>query len=188
MKKIILICIACFLFSSFYGCKKPPLPVIEENTSATDSSGNNNGGGTQVNPWVGTWNYTKIDLTNGTLKYMGQDAGSFTGTGSKISGDVILTENPKEYTTDLVFTADIDATFAGQNQAQSVPVDRIQTKGTWSESNGTITLTDDKGKDIQIISSTTSKIVFTGNFTNQVEVNQFITLDANSDVIFTITK
>jgi hypothetical protein len=49
-------------------------------------------------------------------------------------------------------------------------------------------LVDDDGTKIQVISNTNTQIVFSGNFTEKVEFNQFVTLDANSDVIFTIEK
>lgn len=192
MRNLAFIVLSIFVFSTFYSCKKPPLPVVQDDISSTDSTGNGSGGNNgeedKVNPFVGTWKYTQIDLTNGTLLFMGQEAGTFTGKGEKISGEVILTEKPNRYTTDLTFTANIQASFAGQQQNQSIPVERVQTQGTWTEQNGQISLTDDNGTVIQILSSTSSEIVFAGNFTEQIEVNQFVSLDANSDVVFTITK
>ena len=70
------------------------------------------------------------------------------------------------------------------NQQQSLPVDRKNSSGTWTEANGEITLKDDNGNDVGVISSTSSKIVFTGEFTEQIDA-QFGSIDATSDVIFT---
>ena len=47
---------------------------------------------------------------------------------------------------------------------------------------------DDNGNKIGILSSSPSKIVFTGNFNNEVPLTPQFVLDANSDVEFTITK
>ena len=174
-----------------HSCKKPPLPIIEEGKNTTDTTGNNvggNGGSVEVSPFVGEWDYTKIDLTNGVLTFRGQEAGTFTGKGSNISGNVTFSENPNRYTTDLIFRADVVAEFVGQQQNFEIPVERVQTQGTWSENNGKISLVDDNGNNVQIISNTNSQIVFSGNFTEQIPINQSATLDANSDVVFTIEK
>ena len=191
MKKLTVILLLSFLTLIVHSCKKPPLPIIEEGKSTTDTTGNNgggNGGGVEVSPFIGEWDYTKIDLTNGVLAFMGQEAGTFTGKGSNISGNVSFSENPNRYTTDLTFRADVVAEFAGQQQNFDIPVERVQTQGTWSENNGKISLVDDNGNNVQIISNTNSQIVFSGNFTEQIPINQFATLDANSDVVFTIEK
>ena len=193
MKKITVILFLGLLTPIFHSCKKPPLPLVEEVRNSTDTTGNNNGGnnnggGVEVSPFVGEWDYTKIDLTNGVLLFRGQQAGVFTGKGSDISGKVTFSENPNRYTTDLIFKADVVADFAGQQQNFDIPVERVQTQGTWSENNGKISLLDDNGNDVQIISNTNTQIVFSGNFTEQVEFNQSFTLDANSDVVFTIEK
>ena len=191
MKKISIIFFLGLLIPTVQSCKKPPLPVIEENQNSTDTSGNNggnNGGNVEVSPFVGDWDYTKIDLTNGILSFMAQEAGTFTGKGLDINGSVSFSESPNRYTTDLSFTADVAVVAGGQQQNQVIPVDRVQTQGTWTENNGNISLVDDNGTKIQVISNTNTQIVFSGNFTEEVEFNQFITLDANSDVIFTIEK
>ena len=193
MKKITIILFLGLLTPIFHSCKKPPLHLVEEGRNSTDTTGNNNGGnnnggGVEVSPFVGEWDYTKIDLTNGVLSFRGQQAGTFTGKGSDITGKVTFSENPNRYTTDLSFTADVIAEFTGQQLDQAIPVQRVQTQGTWSESDGKIALVDDNENIVQIISNTNTQIVFSGNFTEQVEINQFVTLDANSDVIFTIEK
>jgi hypothetical protein len=194
MKKISIIFFLGLLVSIVQSCKKPPLPVIEENQNSIDTSGNsggnsgNNGGDVEVSPFIGDWDYTKIDLTNGTLSFMAQEAGTFTGEGIDINGSVSFSENPNRYTTDISFTADVAVVAGGQQQNQEIPVDRVQTQGTWTENNGKISLVDDDGTIIQVISNSNTQIVFSGNFTEKVEFNQFITLDANSDVIFTIEK
>ena len=193
MKKITVILFLGLLTPIFHSCKKPPLPLVEEVRNSTDTTGNNNGGnnnggGVEVSPFVGEWDYTKIDLTNGVLSFRGQQAGTFTGKGSDITGKVTFSENPNRYTTDLSFTADVIAEFTGQQLDQAIPVQRVQTQGTWLESDGKIALVDDNENNVQIISNTNTQIVFSGNFTEQVEINQFVTLDANSDVIFTIEK
>ena len=191
MKKISIIFFLGLLIPIVQSCKKPPLPVIEENQNPTDTSGNsggNNGEDVKVSSFVGDWDYTKIDLTNGTLSFMAQEAGTFTGKGIDINGSVSFSENPNRYTTDVSFTADVAVVAGGQQQNQEIPVDRVQTQGTWTENNGIISLVDDDGTKIQVISNTNTQIVFSGNFTEKVEFNQFVTLDANSDVIFTIEK
>lgn len=193
MKKITIILLLGLLIPIIHSCKKPPLPIIEEvenprDTTGNNNGGNNNGGGVEVSPFVGDWDYTQIDLTNGVLSFRGQQAGTFSGKGSKITGKVTFSENPNRYTTDLSFTADVTAEFTGQQLEQEIPVERVQTQGSWSESDGKISLVDDNGNNVQIISNTNTQIVFSGNFTEQIEINQFVTLDANSDVIFTIEK
>jgi|TARA_B100001059_G_scaffold139517_1_gene139691 hypothetical protein len=194
MKKISIIFFLGFYIPIVQSCKKPPLPVIVENQNSSDTLGNsggnsgNNGEDVEVSPFLGDWDYTKIDLTNGTLSFMAQEAGTFTGKGIDINGSVSFSENPNRYTTDLDFTADVAIVAGGQQQNQEIPVDRVQTQGTWTEDNGRISLVDDDGTKIQVVSNTNTQIVFSGNFTEKVEINQFITLDANSDVIFTIEK
>jgi hypothetical protein len=191
MKKLTVILLLSLLIPIVYSCKKPPLPIIEEGKNPTDTTGNNggdNGGGIEVSPFVGEWDYTKIDLTNGIVSFMGQEAGTFTGKGLNISGNVTFSENPNRYTTDLSFTADVTVDFVGQQQNQKIPVERVQTQGTWTENNGKISLVDDNGSNVQILSNTNSQIIFSGNFTEQIQISQFATLDANSDVVFTIEK
>jgi hypothetical protein len=163
-------------------CQKPPVPVIIPAGNTTDTTG---GGGQEeeVSPYVGSWEYDKIELTNGVLEIMGNELGGFEGAGSDIIGEVVITENPNVYTTTLSFTADISVF----GQAQSLPVDKQTSGGTWTESNGKITLVDDSGKSIAVVSSTSSMIVFTGEFTETIDA-QFGSIDATSDVVFTIVK
>lgn len=186
MKKIlVLVALGAFVFGT-QSCKKPPLPIIEDTTDSTNTGGGT-GGEVTVSPYVGTWEYTNIDLTNGVLSVMGNDVGSFTGKGTAIVGQVVITQKPNKYTTDVSFTANINADFNGQTQTQVVPIDKQTSSGSWTENNGSITLTDDNGQAIAILSSTSSKIVFSGNFATQIPV-QFFTIDATSDVVFTIAK
>ena len=163
-------------------CQKPPVPIIIQAGNTTDTTG---GGGqeVEVSPYVGSWSYDKIELTNGVLEIMGNEIGAFEGAGSDITGEVLITENPNKYTTILSFTADISVF----GQAQSLPVDKQTSGGTWTESNGEITLVDDSGKNIAVVSSTSSMIVFTGEFTETIDA-QFGSIDATSDVVFTIAK
>lgn len=185
MKNLLALISFALLLNIGTSCNKPPLPIL------TEEDGNNNGGGgtgTTVSPFVGTWNYTKVDLQNGTLGFMGSNVGTFVGTGSAIVGTVVLTEKPNKFTTQLSFTADIEASVFGQVQAQSIPVDNTTSAGTWTESNGTISLKDDAGNVIEVISSNKNQIVFSSNFSQQVAVGQGLALDANSDVVFTIAK
>ncbi|HAV25830.1 MAG TPA: hypothetical protein DCX01_06600 [Bacteroidetes bacterium] len=163
-------------------CQKPPVPIIIPAGNTTDTTG---GGGQEeeVSPYVGSWSYDKIELTNGVLEIMGNEIGAFEGAGSDITGEVLITENPNKYTTILSFTADISVF----GQAQSLPVDKQTSGGTWTESNGEITLVDDSGKNIAVVSSTSSMIVFTGEFTETIDA-QFGSIDATSDVVFTIVK
>ena len=188
MKNIFLIiAVTLFVFGS-QSCKKPPLPIIDDTTKDTTGTGGGTGGGeVKVSPYVGTWNYTKIDLKNGILNVMGNDVGTFTGKGTDIVGKVVITEKPNRYSTGVAFTANIDAVLGGQSQAQTAPVNKQTSAGTWVETNGKITLTDDGGKPIAVLSSTSSEIIFSGSFTTQIPV-QFFTIDATSDVEFTINK
>lgn len=164
-------------------CKKPPLPRPEaDDTENTDTEED------QPSPYVGTWNYTEILLSNGQLSFMNNNVGTFTGSGSSIVGSVVLTENPNRYTTSLVFTADLDVRVFGQTQQQSVPVDPQNSSGTWTENNGQISLTDENGAQLGVISSTSSRIVFTGNFNQRLDLGQQFAIDANADVQFTIAK
>jgi hypothetical protein len=188
MKNIFLIiAVTLFVFGS-QSCKKPPLPIIDDTTKDTTGTGGGTGGGeVKVSPYVGTWNYTKIDLKNGILNVMDNDVGTFTGKGTDIVGKVVITEKPNRYSTEVAFTANIDAVLGGQSQAQTAPVNKQTSAGTWVETNGKITLTDDGGKPIAVLSSTSSEIIFSGSFTTQIPV-QFFTIDATSDVEFTINK
>jgi hypothetical protein len=190
MKKVLLLLSLSLFLIVMHSCKKPPLPVMEEEMNTGEGNGSGGGTGTgevEVSEFVGKWDYTKVDLTNGILEIMGNEIGTFTGTGSKLVGEVVITENPNNYTTSLSFTANIDADLGGQQQEQQSDVPTQASSGTWTESNGEITLTDDKGQDIAIVSSSSSKIVFSGEFSTQIP-SQFFTLDATSDVVFTIEK
>lgn len=180
MKKLVFILSFSILVIGTYSCRKPQVPIIEKGRGTGDTTG---GGEILPSAFVGSWEYTNIDLNNGTLKIMGQDLGEFTGKGKDIVGQVVISENPNTYTTELSFNADI--TVFGQ--VQEIPVERQTSSGTWTETNGEIALKDNSGKAIGVISSTSSKIVFTGNFTEQIDV-QFGSIDANSDVEFTIEK
>lgn len=191
MKKVLFILSLSVFVIATQSCKKPPLPSPVEDNPTGEGSGSGGGGQEEEedkpSPYVGTWDYTKVDLTNGVLEIMDNEIGVFTGTGSNLVGEVVITENPNTYTTNLSFTANIDAEFAGQQQQQQSDVPRQSSSGTWTESNGEISLTDDNGQVIAVLSSSSSQIVFTGEFTTQIPV-QFFTLDATSDVVFTIEK
>lgn len=185
MKKVLLILSLSFFVIVTHSCKKPPLPSpIEDNSDG--GSGTGSGGGSEeeeVSPYVGTWNYSSIDLKNGTLAIAGQNIGSFEGAGKNIVGSVVISENPDRYTTTVSFTAEVSLL----GQSQDISVETRTSSGTWTEANGEIALTDDSGQKIDIISSTSSKIVFAGNFSESFDI-QFGSVDANSDVEFTITK
>jgi hypothetical protein len=190
MKKLVFVLSLSVLVIGTYSCRKPQIPVIEENANGGSGSGNAGGGGGEVllSEYIGTWDYTNIDLKNGTLESMGQDFGTFTGKGIGLDGMVVITENPNIYTTEIAFTADVDVVVFGQKQNQQIPVDKQTSSGTWTEDNGEITLTDDNGNKVGILSSSSSKIIFTGNFNSEVPVTDQFVLDANSDVEFTISK
>ncbi len=179
MKKILLLIALGTVLLVHESCKKPPVPEVKP-VDTTDTTG---GEEEEVSPYVGTWDYEKIELTNGVLEIMGNEIGDFEGTGSDIVGEVVIAEKPNTYTTSLSFTADI-VVFG---QTQSLPVDRQTSNGTWTEMDGEITLVDDSGKKIAVLSSSSSKIVFTGQFTETIDA-QFGSIDATSDVVFTITK
>lgn len=160
-------------------CLKPELPQ-EKDTGGSD--------GQTTSAYVGEWDYTSIVLTNGTLSAQGQNLGTFDGDGVDIVGKVVITQDPNIYTTTLEFTADIEATVFGQTFPQQIPVEQRTSSGTWSEVNGNIKLVDDNGNDVEVISSSSSSIQFRGNFTESVTVGGQFSMDANSDVIFTIQK
>lgn len=188
MKKILILLTLSLTVAATQSCKKPPLPVLEEpvNTGG-NGSGEEEEEEEEPSPFVGTWSYTKIDLTNGSLEAMGNEVGEFTGTGKDIDGEVVISENPNRYTTDLDFTAEIEFDLFGQTQTQDSPIDNQASSGTWTETDGQIVLTDDSGQEIGILSSSESRIVFTGEFSTQIPL-QFFTIDATSDVVFTIEK
>ena len=188
MKKLVFVLSLSVVVIGTYSCRKPQVPVIEEDTNSGSGNGNGGGGEELISDYVGTWDYTNIDLKNGTLESMGQDFGTFTGKGTDLEGMLVITENPNIYNTEITFTADVDVVVFGQEQNQQIPVDKQISRGTWSEDNGEITLTDDNGNKIGILSSSPSKIVFTGNFNNEVPITPQFVLDANSDLEFTITK
>ncbi|MGB1038982.1 MAG: hypothetical protein ACPGYY_10075 [Bacteroidia bacterium] len=187
MKKVLLILSLSLFVMITHSCKKPPIPSpIEDIAGGGSGSGGGSGGGTgevEVSPYVGTWSYSSIDLKNGTLGIAGQNLGSFEGVGKNIVGSVVITENPNQYTTTVSFTAEVSVF----GQGQDIPVEKKTSSGTWTEANGEIVLTDDSGQKIDIISSTSSKIVFAGNFSESFDI-QFGSVEANSDVEFTITK
>jgi hypothetical protein len=178
MKKILILLSLGTALLINEGCNRPAVPEVIP-TQTTDTTG----GQIEVSPYVGSWDYDNIELTNGVLEIMGNELGAFEGTGSDIVGEVVITENPNKYTTTLSFTAEISAF----GQARSLPVDRQTSSGTWTVSNGEIILVDDSGKEIAVVSSTSSLIVFTGEFTEAIEL-QFGSVDATSDVVFTISK
>lgn len=184
MKKALLILSLSLFVIATQSCKKPPLPVVEE--EPTNTGGDGSGGEEEEekpSEYVGSWDYTKVDLTNGILEIMGNEIGTFEGSGSNLVGEVAITEKPNRYSTSLSFTANIQVF----GQAQSLPVDKQTSSGTWTEANGEITLVDDSGQSIAILSSTSSKIVFTGKFTEEIAA-PFGSIDATSDVVFTIEK
>jgi hypothetical protein len=180
MKKILILIALGTVLLLNESCKKPPVPEVKPIPDTTDTT---SGGQEEVSPYVGSWEYEKIELTNGVLEIMGNEIGEFEGTGSDIVGEVVITEKPNKYTTSLSFTADISVF----GQTQSLPTDRRTSSGTWTETNGEISLVDDSGKKIAVLSSTSAKIVFTGEFTEAIDA-QFGSIDATSDVVFTITK
>lgn len=188
MKKIYFVLLVALSVIAMQSCKKPPLPILEDPVNNTD--GGNGGTEEEEKPslYVGSWEYTKIDFTEGVLAVMGNAVGTFTGSGKNIIGEVILTENPNRYTTSLKFTADIQAQFAGQSQTQEAPVGQQNSAGTWEETAaGEIKLTDDNGRDLNIVSSSATKIVFTGDFATKIPA-QFFEIDATSKVRFTLEK
>jgi len=184
MKNILFIIILCLFVAITESCKKPPLPIVQD-TETNDSTTNGGGSGGEVepSPYAGTWDYTKIDLNNGTLSIMGNEIGEFTGFGKDIKGEIVISENPNVFTTELEFTAEV--TVFGT--ARDLPVDKKTSNGTWTEKDGEISLIESNGTKIGVISSSSSKIVFTGNFTESIDA-QFGSIQANSDVEFTIEK
>lgn len=189
MKNILLICTLSLFLVVSNGCKKPPLPIpVEENDSGSGSGSGSGGNEVLPSEYVGKWDYDEIEFKNGVLQFQGNDVGTFVGEGTNIKGSLEISENPNVWTSSVEFTASLDATFFGQTQAQEAPVDEVVTSGTWEESGTEITMTTDAGDDVMILSSTSSKIVFTDNFTEEISVGQGFAVDANSDVEFTLTK
>jgi hypothetical protein len=186
MKKLLIIGILGLFVMVSESCKKPQIPIKKDGKENKDNSG----GKEEDKPsaYVGTWDYTKIILSNGTLGFMGQNLGTFDGVGTKIVGEVVITEEPNVYTTEVEFTATVETTIGGQTQTQDIPVEKKTSSGTWTESNGNISLKDDNGNTVSIISSNSSKIEFEGNFSENIILGQGFEIDANSDVTFTIEK
>ncbi|MFY0644143.1 MAG: hypothetical protein JXR19_06730 [Bacteroidia bacterium] len=165
-------------------CKKPPLPRPED-TENNNGTGNNQD---QPSAYVGTWDYTKIVMTNGTLGLQGQSFGTFVGTGKDIVGSVVVTENPNRFTAELEYTAALTLTIFNQEQERDMPVEKRTITGDWTESNGQISLNADDGSNITIVSSTSNKVVFKGTFEETIALGQQFSLDAVSDVEITIEK
>ncbi len=178
MKNILYILTISVFVALNMGCKKPPVPSIDKSTTNTTEEEEE-----IISPYVGDWSYSSISLTNGTLSIMGQDLGTFTGEGADIVGGVTITQNPNKYTTSVSFTANINVLGA----EQQLPVDTRTSSGTWTESGGKISLKDDSGQSITVISSTNSEIVFSGAFKESIDA-PFGSIDATSDVVFTIVK
>lgn len=175
------------IFTISFGCKKPPLPVPDP---TTDGSGSGGGGGNteEPSPYVGSWDYDEIVFTDGVLSFQGNNVGTFVGEGINIKGTFTVSEDPNVWESSVDFTASIDATFFGQTQNQEAPIDKQLNSGTWTESNGEISLVDDVTGNVTVISSTSSKIIFTDNFTETITIGQGFEVDANSDVEFTLVK
>lgn len=160
-------------------CKKPPVP--ETNKDNTENEDNT------PSPYVGTWTYDKIDMQNGSLETQGQSFGTFNGSGKDMVGSVVVSEDPDVFTAELEYTAALNITIFGQTQQSDFPVEKRTVTGTWEEVNGKLVLTADDNTPLNVISSTENKIIFTGEFSEQVTFGQF-NLDALSDVEFTVVK
>jgi hypothetical protein len=165
-------------------CKKPPIPV----KSDKEKDGKEDSTGTKTSPYVGTWSYDKIEMTNGQLLLQGQAFGTFDGTGKEIVGSIVVSENPNRFEAVLAYTAALNLTIFGQVQQSDFPVDERTLEGSWTESNGKINLIADDGTKITVVSSSSSQIVFQGTFNEQVPLGQQFSLDATSDVEFTVSK
>ena len=181
MKKL-LILIGLAGFISLHACKKPPVPKPKD-FETKDGDGKD-----QESPYVGTWNYTKVVMSNGTLGLQGQSFGTFVGTGKDIKGSVTVTQNPNRFTAELEYTAALTLTVFGQEQDRDMPVEKRTITGDWTESNGEISLIADDGSDITILSSSSSKVVFKGTFEETISLSQQFSLEAISDVEITIEK
>ena len=74
MKKVLLLLSLSLFLIVTHSCKKPPLPVMEEEMNTGEGNGSGGGTGTgevEVSEFVGKWDYTKVDLTNGILEIDG---------------------------------------------------------------------------------------------------------------------
>ncbi len=160
-------------------CNKPSIPIPDDK----EDSGNK---GPSI--YVGTWEYTMIDMSNGTLSAQGQALGTFKGSGKDMIGTVVVTENPNRFVAELEYTAALTLSIFNQSLQQEVPVEKRIITGDWSEKNGEISLKADDGSDIEVISSTANKVVFKGEFTEKLAVGQQFNFDAVSDVQVTIEK
>jgi hypothetical protein len=162
-------------------CLKPPVPQPKDDAN----NGNNNEELESVFP--GTWTYHKIIMTNGTLKGAQQELGTFNGIGKDIKGSFEISEDPNTFTTTLEYTAAVNMTIFGQTQQTDMPVQERTVTGTWTESNGELSLKADDGSTVDVKSSSASQIVFSGTFLEQMTLGQF-SVDAEADVEFTLVK
>ncbi|MBR9861394.1 hypothetical protein GYB22_11735 [bacterium] len=178
--KLYLIAFAFLIVFASGACNKPPVP--RPDSEQKDSTPID-----QPSVYLGSWEYTSIKLTNGSVLLSSNEVGTFTGTGSDIIGEVEITDDPQRYSTEVEFTADLNLVIFQQSTQQSVPVPQNTSVGDWEEKNSKLVLMPDDESDIEIISSTEDKIVFKGNFNQKLTFGQF-TFDANSDVEFTIEK
>ncbi len=179
MKSLSLI-LSLAVLISVASCKKPPIPIKEDI--------DNNGGSQKGSDYVGTWDYTKIVMSNGDLSVQGQSLGSFEGTGKDIKGSVIVTENPNRFTAELEYTAALTLSVFGQSIPRDIPVEKRVISGDWTEVNGQIVLDPDDGSQIEVLSSSANRVVFSGVFTEKIALGQQFNFDAVSDVAITIEK
>ena len=183
MKQLSII-LAILVIFPFGACKKPPIPK-KKDIENKDGSGNEN---PETSQYVGTWQYSSIIMTDGDLSVQNQSLGSFEGTGKDIKGSVVVTENPNRFTADLEYTAALTLSIFGQSIPRDVPVEKRVITGDWTEVNGQIVLDPDDGSDIDVLSSTGNRVVFSGIFTEQIALGQQFNFDAVSDVEVTIQK
>ena len=165
------------IFGLLAACQRPELPRDKDT-----------GGESGPSPYVGEWTYSSIALSNGVLKLGEQNFGSFEGEGKDIVGKVVISENPNVYSTDIAFTAAIQMTVFGQTVPSEVPVEKRTSTGTWKEVNGKLELYDDNGNTVNVLSSSGSRIQFSGNFAEEVSIPAGFSLQATSDVVFTLVK
>jgi hypothetical protein len=164
------------LFLILAACNKPPVPENKNDDKEAEPS-----------PYAGSWAYTDITMSNGTLMFGSSQVGTFTGTGQNISGSFEIREKPDSFQSEVSFTAVLQVNINQQNLQQNMEIPKNSLKGTWSVQNDKISFHPSDGSQIEVISSTENKIVMKGNFTQEVQVGQY-TLDAKSDVQFTIEK
>ena len=141
----------------------------------------------QVSTFAGEYRYTAVSFSNGSLGLQGTPFGTFTGTGTEIFGSIVLTDNPKQFSSNISYTANLSVTVFQQTQEIELPIDKRVMQGSWAENGGVITFSPDDGSTLKLESISKDQMSFTGNFDEKLPLGQF-NLDATADLTYTAVR